>query len=220
VPWFEVVGIAKDVKQAGLENDVGTELYFSYEQSPQHRGFAPGSMNLVVRTTRPLSAIAGGIRRAVGEMDRSLPIVQLRAMEEVVDQSLSRQRLLSLLLGIFAAVALALAAIGTYGILSYMVTERQREIGIRMALGAGTGQVGRLVLGQGLGIALVGIVLGIVGAFGLARLTASLLYGVSPSDPTTFATVALVITAVAVAACVVPVRRATSVDPLTVIRGE
>lgn len=220
VPWFQVVGVAKDVKQAGLDNDVGTELYFSYEQSPQHRGFAPGSMNLIVRTARPLEALAPGIRRAVAEMDRTLPVVQMRAMEEVVDQSLSRQRLLSLLLGIFAFAALALAAIGTYGILSYMVTERQREIGIRMALGAGAGRVSRMVLGHGLTIALVGIALGIAGAFGLARLTSSLLYGVSPSDPATFAVVALVITAVAVAACVVPIGRATRLDPLTVIRAD
>jgi predicted permease len=220
VPWFQVVGVAKDVKQAGLDNDVGTELYFGYEQSPRHRGFAPGSMNLIIRTGRPLEAVAPAIRRAVAEMDRTLPIVQMRAMEEVVDQSLSRQRLLSLLLGIFAFAALALAAIGTYGILSYMVTERQREIGIRMALGAGAGRVSRMVLGHGLSIALFGIALGIAGAFGLARLTSSLLYGVSPSDPATFAVVALVITVVAVAACVVPIRRATTVDPLTVIRGD
>jgi putative ABC transport system permease protein len=101
-----------------------------------------------------------------------------------------------------------------------MVTERQREIGIRMALGAGSGRVSRMVLGHGLTIALVGIALGIAGAFGLARLTSSLLYGVSPSDPATFAIVALVITAVAIAACVVPIRRATSLDPLTVIRAD
>jgi ABC-type antimicrobial peptide transport system permease subunit len=144
----------------------------------------------------------------------------MRAMEEVVNASLARQRLLSTLLGIFAFVALALAAIGTYGILSYMVTERQREIGIRIALGAGPARVGRLVLGHGLGIAMVGIVLGIGGAFALGRLTASLLYGVSPADPTTFGIVIATITIVAIAACVMPIRRATSLDPLTVIRGD
>jgi ABC-type antimicrobial peptide transport system permease subunit len=144
----------------------------------------------------------------------------MRAMEQVVDESLSRQRLLSLLLGIFAVVALTLAAIGTYGVLAYMVTERQREIGIRMALGAGAGRVGRDVLAHGLGIAGLGIAIGIAGAFGLSRITTSLLYGVSPSDPVTFGTVAVVITLVAIAACLVPVRRATRVDPITVMRAD
>jgi putative ABC transport system permease protein len=132
----------------------------------------------------------------------------------------SRQRFLSLLLGIFAVVALTLAAIGTYGILSYMVTERQREIGIRMALGAGSGQVVRLVLGQGMGMAVVGIGLGVLGALGLSRLVASLLFGVSPADPATFGAVAAVIALVATVACVVPTRRATRVDPLAAIRTE
>jgi putative ABC transport system permease protein len=220
VPWFTIVGVAADVKQGGLDADPGTELYFNYEQSPRHLGFTPGSMNVVLRTRRPLDALAPSIRRAVREMDPALPVVQLRTMGEVVGASVTRQRLLSLLLGIFASVALALAAIGTYGILSYMVAERQREIGIRMALGAGPGRVGRLVLGQGLGIALVGVGLGIAGAFALSRLTTSLLYGVSPSDPVTFVGVASVITLVAAAACLVPIRRARRVDPLTVIRGD
>ena len=220
VPWFTIVGIAKDVKQGGLDAPAGTELYFSYEQSPRDRGFAPGSMNVVLQTRQPLEAIAPSIRRAVRDMDATLPIVQMRAMEEVVGASVTRQRLLSVLLGIFAFVALALAAIGTYGILAYMVTERQREIGIRIALGAGPGRVSRLVLVHGLGIAIVGIALGIVGAVGLSRLTASLLYGVSPWDPMTFGIVALVISVVAAAACLVPIRRATRVDPLTAIRGD
>jgi predicted permease len=220
VPWFTVVGVAKDVKQGGLDANVGTELYFSYEQLPRLRGFAPLSMNMVLRSTRSIEALAPAIRRAVREMDPALPLVQMRTMEDVVGASVTRQRFLSLLLGIFAAVALALAAIGTYGILSYMVTERQREIGIRMALGAGNGQVVRLVMGQGLGIAVLGIALGVGGAVALSRLVQSLLYGVSPSDPTTYGLVAGVITMVAIAACVVPMRRAIRVDPLEAIRAE
>jgi putative ABC transport system permease protein len=218
--WFTIIGVVKDVKQGGLENPPGTELYFFYDQLPRIAGFAPSSMNIVLRSERPLDALAPAIRRSVAEMDPALPIVQLRTMEDVVGASVTRQRFLSLLLGIFAAVALTLAAIGTYGILSYMVTERQREIGIRMALGAGYGQVVRLVLGQGLSIAVVGIALGVAGAFGLSRLVRSLLYGVSPSDPATYALVASVIAAVATAACVVPMRRATRVDPLEAIRAE
>ena len=175
--WFTIVGIVKDVKQGGLEAPAGTELYFFYDQMPRVAGFAPAQMNILMKSSRPLEALAPGIRRAVREMDPALPIVQLRTMEEVVGASVTRQRFLSLLLGIFAAVALTLAAIGTYGILSYMVTERHREIGIRMALGAGNSQVVSLVLGQGLGIAAVGIALGIGGAMALSQLTSSLLYG-------------------------------------------
>ncbi len=218
--WFTIVGVVKDVRQGGLDAPAGTELYFYYDQLPRIAGFAPGQMNVVLRSTRPLEGLAPGIRQAVREMDPALPIVQLRTMEDVVGASVIRQRFLSLLLGIFAAVALTLAAIGTYGILSYMVTERQREIGIRMALGAGQGQVVGLVLAQGLGIAGLGIVLGIVGAVGLSRLTSSLLYGVSPSDPATYAVVSGVIAVVAVLACIVPSRRATRVDPLEAIRAD
>jgi putative ABC transport system permease protein len=218
--WFTIVGVAEDVKQGGLDADAGTELYFSYEQSPEYRGFAPGLMNIVLRSSRPLDALAPAIRRAVATRDPGLPVVQLRTMEAVFGASVTRQRFLSQLLGLFAVVALVLAAVGTYGILSYLVTERQREIGIRMALGAGRGQVVRLVLGQGMVMAVLGIVVGIAGALALSRLLASLLYGVSPADPLTFGAVAAVIAAVAFAACVVPTRRATRVDPLTAIRAE
>ena len=219
-PWFTIIGVARDVKQGGLDQPAGTELYFLNEQAPRLLGFSFSQMNVVLRSTRPLEALAPAIRRAVREKDPTLPIVQLRTMEDVVGASVTRQRFLSLLLGIFAAVALTLAAIGTYGILSYMVTERQREIGIRMALGADNAQVMRLVMGQGLALAAIGIALGIAGAYALSRLTASLLYGVSPSDPLTFATVAGVIAAVATAACVVPTRRAMRVDPLEAIRAD
>ena len=218
--WFTIVGVVKDVKQGGLDAPAGTELYFYYDQGPRIAGFAPSQMNVVLRSPLPIEALAPGIRQAVREMDPALPVVQMRTMEEVVGASVTRQRFLSLLLGIFAAVALTLAAIGTYGILSYMVTERQREIGIRMALGADSTSVVRMVLGQGLGIALAGIVLGVGGAFALSRLAASLLYNVSPSDPLTFGTVAFVIAAVAMAACLIPARRAMRVDPLEAMRAD
>ena len=218
--WHTIIGIARDVKQGGLDVPAGTELYFNYEQLPRVAGFAPTQMNIVLSSTRPLEAVAPSIRRAVKEMDPALPIVQMRTMEEAVGASVTRQRFLSMLLGIFAVVALVLAAIGTYGILAYMVTERQREIGIRMALGAGNGQVVGLVLGQGAAIAVTGIGLGVVGAYALSRLITTLLYGVSASDPTTYAAVAGVIALVAVAACVVPTRRATRVDPLEAIRAD
>ncbi|HET9452686.1 MAG TPA: FtsX-like permease family protein, partial [Gemmatimonadaceae bacterium] len=220
VPWFTIIGVAKDVKQGGLDQPVGTELYLLNEQLPRLVGFSFTQMNMVLASSRPLEALAPAIRQVVREADPALPIIQLRTMEEVVGASVTRQRFLSMLLGIFAAVALTLAAIGTYGILSYMVTERQREIGIRLALGADNSQVMRLIMGQGLAIAAVGIVLGVGGAYALSRLTASLLYGVSPSDPITFVTVAAVITVVAMAACVVPTFRAMRVDPLEAIRAD
>jgi ABC-type antimicrobial peptide transport system permease subunit len=141
-------------------------------------------------------------------------------MEAVFADSVSRQRFLSQLLGIFAGVALMLAAIGTYGVLSYLVTERNREIGIRVALGASSAGIVRLVLRQGLSIAVIGIVFGVIGALALARVTQSLLFGVSPTDPTTYVSVGAVILTVALAACMVPAQRAMRVDPLVAIRNE
>jgi putative ABC transport system permease protein len=220
LPWFTIVGVAKDVKQGGLDQKVGTELYFNIEQGPRVNGFAPASVNFVVRSTRPLEALAGPIASAVRSMDPSLPIIKLRDMERVFADSVSRQRFLSVLLGIFAGVALLLAAIGTYGVLSYLVTERQREIGIRVALGASAAGIVRLVLRQGMTITVTGIVVGIVGALALARVTQSLLFGVSPTDPSTYAGVGTVILVVAFTACLVPARRAMRVDPLVAIRDE
>ena len=218
--WETIVGVARDVKQAGLDQPAGTEVYIPLEQQPPRNGFAPTQMNIVIRTSQPLTAMAPSIRRAVSEMDAGLPIIQMRAMSDVFSETVTRQRFLSTLLAIFAAVALTLAAIGTYGVVSYLVTERQREIGIRVALGADSGMIVRLVLIQGLSLALVGIVIGVGGAFGLSRLTAKLLFGVSPSDPATYAGVAAIIAAVALIACMVPARRAMMVDPLTAIRGD
>ena len=219
-PLFTIVGVARDVKQGGLEAPPGTELYFNFEQAPRLVGFAPRQMNLVLEVSRPLSSLTSAIRAAVSAIDPGLPIVQLRTMDEVVGASLARQRFLSLLLGIFAGVALLLAAIGTYGVLAYMVSERHREIGIRMALGAGNGQVVALVLRQGISIAAIGIVVGVAGALALSRITRSLLYGVDPADPATFGAVVAVIAVVATAACLIPMRRATRVDPLTAIRAD
>jgi ABC-type antimicrobial peptide transport system permease subunit len=141
-------------------------------------------------------------------------------MDDVFADSISRQRFLAQLLGVFAGLALALAAVGTYGILSYLVTERQREIGIRMALGADRGNVLSLVLKQGLSTTVIGLVIGVVGALALTRLASSLLFEVKPSDPLTFGAVAGVITLVALLACVIPARRATKVDPMVALREE
>ena len=177
-------------------------------------------MNVVVRSTLPLETLARVVREQVNAMDRSLPIVRLRTMDDVFADSVARQRFLAQLLVIFATLALALAAVGTYGVLSYLVTERQREIGIRMALGANRTNVLSLVLRQGLATTVIGLVIGIAGAVGLTRLATSLLFEVKPTDPLTFGAVAGVITLVALAACVVPARRATKVDPIVALREE
>jgi ABC-type antimicrobial peptide transport system permease subunit len=160
------------------------------------------------------------VRREVGALDPSLPIVDLRSMEAVFEETLSRPRLLSRLLAAFAGLALLLAAIGTYGVLAYTVAERRREIGVRMALGADGARVLRMVLRDGMLLAGAGLVLGVLGAFAATRVLGSMLYGISPGDPMTLAAVLALMALVALAACYVPARRASSVDPMLVLRQD
>jgi predicted permease len=220
IPWATIVGVVKDVKQGGIDQKTGTEIYFLNDQTISLFGGAPRNMNVVVRSTLPLESLARVVRETVNAMDRTLPIVRLRTMDDVFSDSISRQRFLAQLLGVFAGLALVLAAVGTYGVLSYLVTERQREIGIRMALGADRTSVLSLVLRQGLSTAVIGLVIGVAGALGLTRLARSLLFEVRPTDPLTFGAVAGLITLVALVACVVPARRATRVDPMVALREE
>jgi len=177
-------------------------------------------MNVVMRTTLPPAALSGAIEQVVRELDAAVPVVRLRDMDSVFADSIRRPRLLAQLLGGFAGLALLLAAIGTYGVLSYMVTERRREIGIRLALGATTGAVLRLILKQGLNLTLSGVALGLAAAFGLTRWMKTLLYGVGTTDLSTFAVVASMLIVVALLACWIPARRATKIDPLTVLKQE
>jgi len=216
--WFTIVGVAKDVKQGGVDAKTGTEIYLLDQQTPAYEGFAPRNMNIVVRSTLSRDALASSIRRIVASVDPGLPVVGLRSMDEVFDDALARPRFLAELLVIFAAVALALAAVGTYGVLAYSVAERRREIGIRMALGASEGGVLTLVLRQGMLLAGIGLLVGLGGALAVTRVVSSLLFGVQPTDPATFAAVGLFMLAVALVACVVPARRATRVDPLVALR--
>ena len=215
IPWFSIIGITKNVKQGGLSAESGTELYFHYPQS-----FAPRSMNVVVRTTRDPASLTDELRKAVWSIDRSLPLAYLQTMEENLSASVSRTRFLTLLLAVFAGVALALAAVGTYGVLSYSVAERQREIGIRMAMGAESGSVLAMVLRDGLAIAALGLAIGLLGAFALTRVMASLLFGVGTTDLTTFFVAPVVLAIVALIACYIPARRATRVDPMIALRAE
>jgi predicted permease len=223
VPWFTVVGVAKDVKQGGVDQRTGTEFYFLVDQTaqvPPPLGQAPGTMNVVLRTTLEPAALRQSIERAVRESDPSVPIVRLRDMNGVFEESIRRPRLLAQLLGGFAGLALLLAAIGTYGVLSYMVAERRREIGIRMALGADQSSVLAQVLRQGLVLTSVGIAVGLAGAFALNQLIRSLLFGVQPTDPMTLGGVVATITLVAAIACWLPAWRASRMDPNIVLRQE
>lgn len=220
VPWFTIVGVVRDVKQGGLSSKTGTELYFLAEQGPKITKFAPRNMNIVVRSELPFDSIAPQLQRVVQSMDPSLPIVRMRTMDDVFGASVSRPRLLAQLLGTFAALALLLAAVGTYGILAYTVTERRKEIGIHMALGATRGNVMNRILGQGLRLTVGGLVAGLVAAFGLTRLLQTQLFNIKPTDPATMISVAAFITVVALIACYIPAARATRVDPMVVLRDE
>jgi putative ABC transport system permease protein len=220
LPWFTVVGVVKDVKQGGVDQDTGTEVYMLADQQPRIANVAPTNMNLVMRSQLPLESIAPQIRAAVRSLDASLPIVRLQTMDDVFGTAVARPRFLTVLLGVFAALALVLAAVGTYGILSYLVTERQQEIGIRMALGAARGGVLWLVLRQGLILAGAGLVLGVTGSILVGRYLQTLLFGISPGDPATITMVVGVILVTATVACLIPALRATRVNPLDVLRGD
>ncbi|MBI2150346.1 MAG: ABC transporter permease [Acidobacteria bacterium] len=215
-PWHTVIGVARDVKQGGVEKQAGTELYVSLDQV----GLAPPTMNVVLRTALPPAALARTLDRLVQEVDPAVPIVRLRDMDVVFAESIRRPRLLAVLLGAFAGLALLLAAVGTYGVLAYMVAERRREIGIRMALGADRSSVFALVMKQGLQITIIGVVIGVAVALGLNRLIASLLFGVQPTDAATLVAVVATITLVAAIACWLPAWRASRVDPTVMLRHE
>ncbi|HET7696145.1 MAG TPA: ABC transporter permease [Vicinamibacterales bacterium] len=215
---FTIVGVVRDVKQGGMGKKTGTELYFLNEQSPRLLNTAATSMNFVVRSSLPEQTIAQEIQRAVREQDATLPVVRFRTMEQVFADSAARPRFLATLLGIFAALALVLAAIGTYGILSYSVSERTKEIGIHMALGATRGSVLGMILGQGMRLTIVGLVAGLIASFGLTRLLQAQLFNVRPTDPLTLSAVTAFIAMVAFVACYVPAQRATRVDPMVTLR--
>jgi putative ABC transport system permease protein len=218
-PWFTIVGVVKDVKQGGVAEATGSEVYFHYPQVGATIG-VPRTMNVVLRTTREPLALLEAVRTQMQKTDAELPLAEPRSMEDVVYASIARPRFMTLLLGIFAAVALSLAAVGTYGVMSYSVTQRRLELGVRMALGAGSRGVLGLVLGQGLAVAGAGLVLGVGGALALSRLLTSLLFEVKATDPIAFLTAPVLLGLVALAACWVPAWRAARVDPAKILRQE
>jgi putative ABC transport system permease protein len=213
-PMREVVGVVGDVRQYGLASAPGPAVYVPVAQSPL------GSMNFVVRTAVDPLTMVGTIRQEMGEIDKNLPFYGVKTFNQYLGEGFAQPRFLSLLLGLFAALALALAAIGLYGLVSYSASQRTHEIGIRIALGADRRDVLRLVVGQGLRLTLMGVVIGTVGALGLTRFLSSLLYGVKPTDLPTFLAVTLILIAVALVASYIPARRATKVDPIVALRYE
>jgi predicted permease len=219
-PWYTVVGVVADAKQAGVNSPAGTELFFYAPQLARGGGFVYRDQTLFVRTQRDPLALAPAVTGVLSDIDPSLAVADVQSMEQNLASSLAQPRFMTLLLSLFAAVALVLAGIGTYGVMSYSVAERQREFGIRLAMGAERGSVLGMVLRQGGGLALVGLAIGVVGAFGLTRLLASQLYEVSVTDARTFLVAPLFLAAVALAACYLPARRATSVDPVAALRED
>jgi putative ABC transport system permease protein len=211
---WEIVGIVGDVKHSGLDKQVTPAVFLSYLQTPEAR------MSLVVRTASDPASMIRAVKDQVYAVDRDQPMYKIRTMDQVVAESQSSPRFTLIMLGIFAAVALALAAVGIYGVISYAVTQRTREIGIRIALGAERGDVLRLVVGQGTALAVAGVLAGLAAAFALTRLMSSLLFGVSATDPTIFAGASLFLAAVALAASYLPARRAMRVDPMVSLRYE
>ena len=214
-PWVTIVGVVDDVKYSGLQEESEPTMYTPFLQHLWWR-----SLYLAVRTDGdPLSAIAA-TREAVWAIDRDLPVSQIKTMAQVMSESVAEPRTYTLLLGLFGGVAMLLAAIGIYGVIAYAVTQRTREIGIRMALGAQTRDVMRLIVKEGMTLALVGVAIGLAASFALTRVMASLLFGVSATDPLTFLVIALVLALVALFACYLPARRATKVDPMVALRYE
>ena len=218
VPWFTVVGVAEDVKQGGLEAETGTEVYFHYPQTAAGVGFAPRTVNLVTRSPLSPEALAPAVREATHALDPALPVDGFRSIEAVLSDSVAGPRFLALLLVVFAGLAVVLAAVGAGSVVAALAAERTSELGLRMALGATRGAVLRLVLGQGMRLAALGLAVGAAAAWAAGRLLQSLLFGVSATDPVSFAAAFGIVLAAAALACVLPARRAAGLQPTDALR--
>jgi putative ABC transport system permease protein len=213
-PWMTVVGVVGDIKHRGLTTEPRMEMYASYRQLPRD------SMKVVMRTTSDPVPMAASLRKEVWAIDKDQPVTTIKTMDEAVSESIARERFNMQLLTIFAIVALILATVGIYGVMSYYVVQRTHEIGILLALGAQPSHVRGLVVKQGMFRALIGVAIGLVAAYLATGIAASLLFGVSPTDPMTFFGVSFILTLVAFLACYIPARRAAGVDPLLALRHD
>jgi len=209
-----VIGVVGDVRHQGLDRDVTPQIYLPHQQ------FALWSANLVIHTKADPLRLTAAVRNRILTIDREVSIYDVQTMEHRLSSSISSRRFNLLLLGGFSLLALTLAAVGVYGVIAYIVTQRTHEIGIRMALGATVGNVLGLFIRQGMTLVAVGIALGLAGAWALTRIMKSLLFGVSATDPLTFVVSTLLLTVVAALACYLPARRAAKVDPLIAIKYE
>src|SRR5438552_3443286 len=220
---IEIVGIVEDIRQFGLDGDPVAQVFVDFRQFPPSAislSLGRFPLSYAVRTGDRSSAVIASIRAMVRQVEPDATVDDIATMQQLVSDSISRPRFYAVLLGVFAVVAVTLAAVGIYGVMAYSVTRRTREIGIRMALGAARADVLSLVLGQTLVLTVVGITLGLAGAAAFSRYLAGMLFGLTPLDPTTFIAVALMFGAVAICAALVPARRATNVDPLIALRYE
>jgi putative ABC transport system permease protein len=217
-PWLTIVGILADVRQMGVDVPVKPEMYLPYRQVNYQQWFAPSF--LVIRTTGEPTGLVAAVRREVQSVDPLQPVSNVETMAEILGDETAPRRVGMALLTVFAALALLLASLGIYGVLSYFVVQHTQEIGVRLALGARPADVLRLVLSKGMTMTLLGVGIGLGGALALTRLMSSLLFGVSAADPLTFIVISLILAGVALGACFVPARRATRVDPMVALRCE
>ncbi|HEX7939290.1 MAG TPA: FtsX-like permease family protein, partial [Gemmatimonadaceae bacterium] len=219
-PWITIVGIVGAVRHNAVTESPRTEMYVPHAQWAAAGASAPRGMTYVLRTTADPMALQAYARRLVRSMDPNLPVSDVRTLASVADDALAQPRFATELLALFASLALTLAAIGIYGVISLLVTRRRQEIGIRMALGAKPGMILGLVLRRGMALAATGVSLGLLAALLLTRALGSLLYDVTRFDPVTFMTVPAILAAVAIAACLVPAGRAALMDPVRALREE
>ncbi len=213
-PWREIVGVVGDVKQNGVDRAAPLQVYMPLMQEPTR------STTVVVRASGDPLALAPRVEEKIHSIDKDLPVFNARSMDQLLDNAIAQQQLAMALLAGFAVLALLLAAVGIYGVMSYTVTQRTHEIGVRMAMGARPKDVLKLVVGQGMMLAMVGVGIGLSAALGLTQLMASMLFGVSSTDPITFIAISLLLIAVAALACYIPARRAAKVDPMVALRYE